>query len=1111
MVWGNIKWLQRNRLIVFLVAMMAATPVVQAQYMFEKVSSAKSRVHFMNEITDSVVAAAGKYIYMTNASGTGVADLNGDDKPDIFFSNNIGENKFYLNEGNFQFRDVTKAAGLSGNGKWGTGVCIADINGDGLLDIYIAHSGKYPDPQDLCNEAYICTGVGADGVPHYVNRAKEYGLDVPGSQTSQSVFFDYDKDGDLDCFMLNHSNNANGERLVKANFEPDTSSVFIGYNLLLRNDGNSSGPMFTNVTKSAGILSSQRNFGLGVVVSDFNNDGWPDIYCTSDFSEREHLYLNNKDGTFKETADYSLRHMSQYSMGVDAGDVNNDMLPDIMSVDMLPDENYPLKLQLHADNSDQFDMMVRMGLSRQYPKNTLQLNAGSDNGVPQFADVAQMAGVSNTNWSWSPLFIDVNNDGWKDIFISNGFFKDYTNQDVQNRYLATGKERGQYGDKRLNSCMFINNGGLVFNCMDKWKEKDLKMSYSACAADLDDDGRIDLVINNLNDEVTLLKNVTSVTEHGYLKVKLRQNDKNRFALGAKVVVNNNGAEQMLEMNNVRGYQSSQDYVLHFGLGNVGGPIKVSVLWPDGTKTEKAVKANTTITIEKTDASNIHAGEKIKARYRFTQQIDFCNETAGHEENKYNDFKVQFTLPYRQSAKGPGVAEGDINGDGVKDYYIGGATEHERYFLLGSKDGKYIKYKPAPFDGERFNEDVAAALFDVDGDKDLDLIVISGGVEYAESDTYLTDRLYKNNGKGQFEKVEGVLPASVVSKSCVALGDYDNDGLTDLFIGGYTTPGKFEQVPRSYLLRNETKNGTIKFADVTETVLPAGGVLGMVTSASFNDVDGDHYPELFICGEWMAFKALKNEKGVLKQSLTGVPDELTNISDVLFATDYNEDGKTDFIVGNAGNNNQFKASAQQPMKIFAVVDSANGISSGFLFSYYIKNVEAFASPRAELLQEFVPYKKIFPNFMSYASVDVKGFFEKVHLQYPQPVMTCNNLLSGVYISNVSGYKFEPLPELLQTGMIRSIAQLDWNFDGKPDYIVAGNFYGYKHQFGPADAMLPYILENSGDGKYRVVKPEESGLFVTGQVKKIIVTQDANKCRLLFVRNNDKITAYENKRD
>jgi hypothetical protein len=1082
------------------------------KYLFEKVSSAHSNVHFINKITDSVVAAAGKYIYVTNAAGTGVADLNGDGRPDIFFSNNIGENKLYLNEGNFKFRDVTHEAGVKGNGTWGTGVCIADINGDGLLDIYVSHSGKFTDVLDLCNEAYICTGVDANKIPHFINKAKEYRLDAPGSQTSQAAFFDYDKDGDLDCFLLNHSNNANGERLVRANFQPDTSSPFIGYNQLFRNDPGQGGPSFTDVSQSAGIINSKRNFGLGIVVSDFNNDNWPDIYCTSDFAEREHMYINNRNGTFRETADFSLKHMSQYSMGVDAADINNDLLPDIMSLDMLPDENYPLKLQLHPDNTDQFEMMVKMGLSRQYPKNTLQLNIGSDNGVPLFTDIAQLAGVSNTNWSWSPLFIDFNNDRWKDIFVSNGFFKDYTDQDVQNKFLATGreKEKGKYGDKRLNSCLFLNNGTLVFNCIDKWKQSDLKMSYSACAADFDNDGKVDLLINNLNDEVSLLKNVIDAAGNGYLNIKLRQKDKNTLAIGAKVYVSCGGTTQMQEMQNIRGYQSSQDYVLHFGLGSAADPIKVKVVWPDGTQTEKTVMPNTNVTIDNGGKTAASVLAETKSNFSFTVAGDFCNEEVGHTENKYNDFKTQFTLPYRQSAKGPGVAEGDINGDGINDYYIGGSTENERYFLLGQKNGKYIKYKPAPFSNEKFNEDVAAAFFDADGDKDLDLVVISGGVEYPESEEFFTDRLYRNDGKGNFEKMEGALPRAAVSKGAVAVGDYDNDGKSDLFIGGYTTAGKFEQIPRSFLLKNVSANGVVKFTDVTESVLPAHGILGMVTSASFQDINGDQYPELMICGEWMPFKVLMNNKGILAEQSSAPGDELSGLYDIMHATDYDGDGKTDLMVGNAGNNNQFKASAEQPMKIFAIKDSVNNISSGFLFSYYIKGVEAVASSRVELLQEFVPYKKVFPNFMSYASVDVKGFFEKVNLPMPQPVMKCTNLLSGVYLSRGDYFKFEPLPDLLQTSVVRAISELDWNFDGRRDYIICGNFHGYKHQFGPADGMPAYILENQGAGKYRMVKPEESGLFVSGQVKKILVSQGADKCRLLFVRNNDKIVAYENKK-
>ncbi len=1081
------------------------------QYLFEKVGSGQTGVHFVNRITDSIVSAAGKYIYISNSSGTGVADLNGDGKPDLFFSSNTGENKLYLNEGNFKFKDVTYAAGMKGNGKWGTGVCIADINGDGLLDIFISHSGNYPDRESLCNEAYICTGIDANGIPHYVDKAKELGLDLPGSQTTQVVFFDYDRDGDLDCFVLNHSKNQNGDRFIRNNFMPDTSTRFIGYNLLLRNDVVNGRQHYTDVTEKAGITNSKFNFGLGVVISDLNNDNWPDIYCTSDFAERDRIYINNHDGTFTETGLQSLRHGAKNSMGTDAADFNNDLLPDIMNVDMLADDNYHLKLQLHPDNTDQHEIMVNMGLSNQYPKNMLQLNIGSDNGVPIFAEIAQMSGVSNTNWSWTPLFIDVNNDGWKDLFISNGFYKDYTNQDVQNKYITNKKENSEYGEKRLNSCMFINNKSLQFTNVEPWKVEDPMMSYSACAADLDNDGSLDLIINNLNDEVTILKNIIP-KQGNYINIKLKENDKNTFALGAKVYVTCNNLTQMQEMQNVRGYQSSQDYMLHFGLGNTDESVQIRIIWPDGTESETTANAHTTTTITKDAGAHPLTKYMPLSKWRFEKNDHFCADSVGHVENKFNDFKGQFTLPYRQSRNGPAVAEGDINGDGIKDYYIGGSTGGERYFLLGQKDGTYKKYIPVIFALESVYEDAAAALFDIDGDGDLDLVVVNGGVEHPENPNFFTDRVFRNDGRGNFERMQNVFPNTNVSKSCLAVGDYDGDGKLDLFIGGYTIPGKFEQTPISFIFKNESDPQNIKFADVTSTVLSQAANLGMVTSASWVKSGDEKYPDLLVGGEWMACKLFRNQRGILQEELNSGMDKLRGLYSLVYPTDYNGDGRVDFIVGNAGNNSQYKASMEKPMKIFAIKDTVNRVRPGFLFSYYCKDVEAFASPRNEMLQEFVPYRKYFPDFATYAGVDVKGFFKTVNTPEPDPVMTCTNLLSGVYLNKGDGsFKFEALPELLQTSRINTIAEVDWNFDGKKDYVIAGNFFGYKHQFGPSDAFPAYILQNDGNGRYHLVMPDESGLFVEGQVKKICVTQTENKCQLLFVRNNDKIVVYENSKN
>lgn len=1098
--------------ILFILVMLTFSGRVFAQngkYLFEKLSADRTNVHFVNEISDTInYTEAKKYIYIANSSGTGVADVNDDGLTDIFFSSNTGEYKLYLNKGNFQFRDVTADAGVKGNGKWGTGVCIADVNGDGKLDIAVAHSGNFFDRESLCNEVFICTGIDANGVPHYTDKAKELGLDLPGTQTTQMAFFDYDRDGDLDCFVLNHSNNANGERLIRDNFRRDTSSRFIAYNLLLRNDIVNGKQHYTDVTDQAGIINSRRNFGLGVVISDFNNDNWPDIYTTSDFAERDHLYINNHNGTFTETAETSFRHMSQYSMGVDAADINNDMLPDVMTLDMLPDDNYHLKLQLHPDNTDQFEMMVKMGLSRQYPKNMLQLNMGSDNGVPKFAEVGQMAGVSNTNWSWTPLFIDFNNDGWKDLFVSNGYFKDLSDQDVQNKYMTTRTEKGAYGSKRLNSCLFLNNKSFCFTKQESWKADDPEMSYSACAADLDNDGNVDLVIGNLNNEVSILKN-NGTSAGNYINIKLRQKDKNPFAIGAKVIITSNKMTQMQELQNVRGYQSSQDYVLHFGLGSTSEPVKIKVIWPDATETETTSAPHTTVTVTKEAKAKAYVKQEDNKKYRFHKVDDFCKDSVGHAENKYNDFKYQFTLPYRQSMLGPAVAEGDVNGDGITDYYIGGAAGHERYFMLGQKDGTYAKFIPAGFQSESLYEDIAGSLFDIDGDGDLDLVVISGGVEFQSNIDFFTDRAYRNDGKGNFEKIENAFPQTGISKRCIAVGDFDKDGKPDLFIGGYTTPGRFEEIPHSFVFRNESGKDGIKFTDVTAYALPQGSDLGMVTSASWVDMDGDHYPELVLDGEWMACKLFKNDKGVLRSDMKSGLSDLPGLYATVMPTDYNGDGKIDFIVGNAGDNHQFKASGEQPLKIFAVKDSANKIGSGFLFSYYCSGVEAFASSRNEMLMEFVPYKRIFPDFSTYAKVDVKGFFEKVGLPPQQPLLTCTNLLSGVYINNGDGsYKFEAFPELLQTSKITTVEQVDWNYDGKKDYVISGNFMGYKHQFGPSDAFPAYILENEGDGKYRLVLPSESGLFSDGQIRKICVEEKGGKCRLIFVRNNDKILVYEN---
>jgi enediyne biosynthesis protein E4 len=1095
--------------LVLAVLMVKTAKAQSGKYLFEQISNEQTGIDFVNMISDSLYKSSPDFLYLINGSGSGVADLNGDGKPDIFFSSNTGNHRLYLNEGNFKFKDVTEEAGIKGNGKWGTGVCIVDINGDGLLDIFVSHSGNYKDPMDYCNEAFICTGINSKGIPRYVDKAKELGLDLPGTRTTQVAFFDYDRDGDLDCFVLNHSNLSVGEKIINQFFTNDTSR-YISRNMLLRNDFKNGKPHFTDVTKEAGIFSNLRNYGLGVVITDFNNDNWPDIYCTSDFANVDHLYLNNHDGTFTDCLPQSVTHTSRFSMGTDAADINNDLRPDVATVDMLAESNYYLKIQQNQDNSDYFDLMLRNGLGLQLPQNMLQLNMGNDKGgVPKFTEIAHMAGVAGTNWSWTVLFLDFNNDGWKDLFISCGYLKNFSNQDVQNKYITNKTRNMEYGPDKLNSCFFINDKKLGFTKIDNWKIDDPQMSYSACAADFDNDGRVDLLMNNLNKGITVLKNEI-VTADNYINIKLKEGDRNPFAIGAKVFVTCNNATQVQEMQNVRGYESSQDYVLHFGLGNTNENVKIRTIWPDGTESETTAAPHATITINKEGKTKLVVVHEEVSKNRFSKLDHYCKDTLRHTENRYFDFKHYFTLPYNISTSGPGVAEGDINGDGITDYYMGGAVGKERYFILGQKDGTYTKYVPAGFPAELMYEDVAAALIDVDGDGDLDLVVISGGIENVRDPNFFTDRVYKNDGKGNFEKVENVFPKCTFSKSCLAVGDFDHDGKPDLFIGGYTIPDRFEQIPQSFIYKNQSDKNGIKFTDVTNSVLPGGANLGMVTSASWVDLNGDNYPELIVGGEWMSCKVFKNDKGILKPDPKSAGlNEYKGMYEVAYATDYNEDGKMDIIVGNTGSNLHFHASKEKPMKIFGVVDTANRIKSGFAFSYFNGDIEAFASSRNEILDEFVPYRKYFPDYETYATRDVKGFFQKVGMAMPEPVMTCNSLLSGVFINQPDGgYKFEAFPQMLQISRMGTVAQIDWNFDGKKDYVVSGNFLGYKHQLGSADEMPAFILENQGAGKYRIVTPDESGLYVSGQVKKIFVKQTADKCRLIFVRNNDNILMYEN---
>lgn len=1100
--------------------------VPPADLYFQDIPSGYSGIHFSNNIKINVLYTVDfkdqvnpsiHYPYGSNSSGVGVGDFNNDGLTDIFFSGNAVPNKLYLNKGNFKFEDVSEKAGIAGNGTWGVGVSVVDINGDGLLDVYVSHSGDFADPQKRANELFINEGL-VNGVPHFKEAANEYGLDLPGSQTTQVAFFDYDRDGDLDAFVLNHALQPfqvfRPADFYRQNVDPDHADH------LLRNDKGH----FTDVTKEAGIIGTNLNFGLGVVISDINNDGWPDIYCTSDFTERDFCYLNQHNGTFKEVAGQGFTHMAAASMGVDAADFNNDGLVDFVNVEMKSKTNYRQKLTGTSDNEDDFYRTVNGGFLAQYGRNMLQVNQGMDkNGLPHFSEIGQMSGMYATEWSWSPLFADFDNDGWKDLFISAGFPDDLS-LDKRNNFmqsLKTDKNSIPAGNPDFlgylttNSFFYRNNTKEGYaDVTAQWKPENLKMSYAASYADFDNDGSLDLVISNLNAVPTLLKNTHASKEGNYLSVSLKEKGNNHFAIGAKVFVESGGKKQMQELEPVRGYASSQDYNLHFGLGKEK-TANIRITWPDGTfSLRNQVPANSFLTIEK-EKEKIYPGETAvsEKKFAFTEIPVTGSDSFLSRQNDHPDFKYQFSMLYKVSDFGQVVAAGDINGDGLTDYYIGGEAGIEKFFMLGKADGQFTKYRPGCF--ELADDNSAAILVDVDHDGDRDLLVTSRKGRVKQPQTYYTDtsfvcRIYENTGNGRFRELLHVLPATILPCKVLAAADIDNDGDTDFFIGGYNSPLNFGKKTKSYVLRNDSKPGRIAFTDVSKEVLPEEN-LGMITSAEWSDMDHDRFPELLLATEWGPCKLLKNRKGKLADdSKNAGLQKYSGLWSLIYPADINGDGYTDLVVGNVGQNNQLSASSTHPMKLSLIdFDNMEPHASGAIpvMSMYEEDKEYPVYYRDELLSAVQKLRAVYPDYQSYATTTVQDMISKSGA-FTDTVLECNTLQSGVFINDGRGhFTFSPFPAFAQISRVNAAAITNFNHARQNDLLIAGNFFGYKIQFGREDALPVVALKNKGDGRFEAERPGATGLFSTGQVSKLFVMNYRNKKRVLIFRKNEVPQLFE----
>jgi enediyne biosynthesis protein E4 len=1091
------------------------------QPLFTLLTEKETGVHYLNNITESDSLHVMRYEYLYNGAGVGVADFNNDGWNDIFFSGNTAANKLFLNKGNFSFSDISSAAKVTGNKTWSTGVSIADVNGDGWMDIYVCHSGKYDDAVKLSNELFINQGL-KNGIPFFTEEAKTYGVDAPGTQSTQAAFFDYDKDGDLDMFLLNHSNHTYNPFLNTRKIRA-TPDLNFG-NRLFRNDAGASGKMhFTDVTLQTGIVNNALNFGLSVTISDINKDGWPDIYTTSDYSEKDCYYVNNRNGTFTESLSNSFAHISKYAMGADVADYNNDGRPDVFTLDMLPEGNHRQKLLKGPDEYDQYHLLLDSGYYHQQMRNMLQLNQGNDaKGNARFSEIGQLAGISNTDWSWSGLLADFDNDGWKDLFVSNGYLRDFTDLDFLKYTVADAKtaaiKQGNFNFQtydlvkqmpanKLGNYIFQNNKDLTF--LDKsadWGFSAQGISNAAAYADLDNDGDLDLIVCNNNEPAYVYRNNSAIKNGShYIKLRFKGAGLNTKGYGVKAQVITSHTSQYLELFPVRSYQSTiaQELVFHFPSHDT--IQKITIDWPSGKQNLFLnLKADSVLMVNESESISVAETVLINQKL-FTDITAESGFNYRHTENDFVDFRDEVLLPYQLSIQGPALAKADVNGDGLEDVFIGGAIGQTSALFLQTNDNKFIRGSNDAWLADSVCEDVHALFFDVDSDGDADLYVVSGGNEYGDESPEYADRLYLNDGKGNFTKNLDGFPSMLHSKQTAAAADFDHDGDIDLFVGGRSIPGSFPMAAPSYLLRNDSKKGVLKFVDVTAAICPLLQKPGMVTTAKWLDLNNDKLPELIIAGDWMPVMIFKNNKTSFEDiSVSSGLQNLNGMWSSLEAADVDADGDMDFVLGNCGYNDQFsKANKEHPLQLYVNDYDDNGTLDAIM-CYYINGKSYPMASRDELLDQVNMLKKKFIKYKDYADATINDIFSKEKIA-ASIVLHCDELSSGILYNNGSNhFDFKSMPLPAQFSKMFGSISFDFDNDGKQDLLCAGNYFSYKVQLGRADASYGVLLKQEGNSSFSVIDPALSGLYMDGDVRAVLLVRNkAGENMIIAAKNNDAV--------
>ena len=1082
---------------------------------FEQLPAARTGIDFSNTLLENEQDNVLGYINIYTGAGVAVGDINNDGLADLYFSGNQVPGRLYLNKGDLRFEDISAAAGLL-NDRWGTGATMVDINHDGWLDLYVCVSGNGTD-EERANLLYV-----NNGNTTFSEQAVAYNI-ADSRQTMHASFFDYDGDGDLDLFTIinpaDRASQVNSIRPRKLAGESASTDV------LYRNNGNHT---FTDVSAEAGILA--EGYSLGLAVSDINQDGWPDVYISNDFIGNDVLYINQQDGTFSDQASRYFKHTSYAGMGNDVADFNNDGLVDIIELDMRPADNYRQKLIIPAARYDRFQLMLRMGYDPQYTRNTLQLNRGNGpDGYPTFSEIGFLAGVSSTDWSWSALLADYDNDGDRDLFVTNGFLRDLGDLDYINYQSTYNNPMGSAQAKKskkleaiqqLNSVplrdyLFENTTNLTF--VDRsadWGINKPGFSNGAVYADLDNDGDLELVINNINETAHVYENRTNQsTKHHFLRAKLIGPEANPNGIGTTLRLYHAGQQQFYEHYLNRGYESSVDPVAHFGLGKTTMVDSLEVQWPDGKfQLLPKVSADQLINLNYRDAHERPKTEKIANSPLFKEVSRPHRLEYLHRENHQVDFKVQPLLPHMHSQEGPRLTVGDINGDGLEDLYIGGAAGYPGQFMRQQADGSFLA-QPLPYDS--LSEDGGALLFDADGDLDLDLYVVSGGTAHPKGSDYYQDRLYLNNGAGYFEKIAGALPDLTASGSVVAASDYDHDGDLDLFVGGRIIPAAYPMPPRSYLLRNDTPvpsgghtaSRAVKFTDVTPTAVPALTQPGLITAALWTDYDGDRWEDLLVTGEFMPLRFFRNNQGTLEERT-----EKTGLSHThgwwnsLAAGDFDGDGDQDYLAGNLGLNTRFRATPDEPLCIYASDYDNNG-SMDPVMCYYVQGENYLAHPRDDMNAQINAMRSRFTTYTDYARVPFDEAFLPEELDAAYVVRS--ERFGSSYLENLGDGEFaiRDLPIEAQVAPVNDMEVGDFDNDGRLDALLVGNSYDNEPATGRHDAFEGLYLRGDGGGRFTPISVLRSGFLVDSDAKSIVrLTLPHQKTLLVVGSNEDSLRAF-----